>query len=138
MADLTKNLISSQIKKDVPLFKVGDIIKVYQEIEEAGKKRLQPFEGLVIAKKHGKGINATFMLRRKISGIGTEKIFPLYSPLIKKIEIIKRARRPRKAKLYWVRKRTDREIQKKLRLEQHRDQNNTQSRKKGTSQSKVQ
>ena len=111
-------LLADSKKQDIPSFDVGDMVKVHQEIEEGEKKRVQAFEGLVIAKKHGKEMGATFTVRRKISGIGTEKIFPLHSPTIKKVDIIKKPRRISSAKLYWTRKKTDREIQKRLRLEQ--------------------
>ncbi len=124
MLETMKTFLNTYKKTDLPKFKVGDVVRVYQEIEEGNKKRLQPFEGLVIARKHGQEIGATFTVRKIISGIGTEKIFPLHSPIVKKIEIIKRARKVRRAKLYWVRKKTAREIQKKLKLEQ---QNNKHS-----------
>ncbi len=118
MSDILTNFLSSQKRTDLFHFKIGDVIKVYQEIEENGKKRIQPFEGLVIAKRHGTELGATFVVRRKISGVGIEKTFPIHSPTIKKIEITKRAKSVSKAKLYWTRDKTDKEIQKRLRLEQ--------------------
>jgi len=118
MSNILTKFLKSQKRENSFSFKIGDIIKVYQEIEEGGKKRIQPFDGLVISKKHGTEPGATFTVRKKISGIGTEKIFPLHSPTIKKVEIIKKAKRITKSKLYWTRERTDREIQRRLRFEQ--------------------
>ncbi|MEK7147721.1 MAG: 50S ribosomal protein L19, partial [Patescibacteria group bacterium] len=79
--------------------RAGDTIKVWQKIVEKGKTRLQAFEGLVLARKHGKEAGATFTVRRVASGVGVEKIFPLYSPVIDKIEVLKRSK-VRRAKLY--------------------------------------
>lgn len=122
MTNLCQNYLNSKKKTAVSDFRVGDTVRVYQEIEEGDKKRLQPFEGLVIARKHGNQIGATFTVRTRMGGIGTEKIFPLHSPVIKKIRVVKRAQRVAKAKLYWTRKKTDREIQKKLKLSQKNQQ----------------
>jgi large subunit ribosomal protein L19 len=116
-------------KSDLTDFRVGDIVKVHQEIEEGGKKRIQPFEGLVIAKKHGSEIGATFTVRTKIAGIGTEKIFSLHSPTIKKIEVLKRATKISKSKIYWVRHKTDREIQRKLKFTQINNKKNSKKKK---------
>ena len=93
-----------QLKKDLSEIRPGDIIKVYQKTlkKEKKKKRAQVFEGLVLAKKHGKGISATITVRKVIKGIGVEKIFPIHSPLIEKIEIVKR-HKIRRAKLYYLR-----------------------------------
>lgn len=118
MTNLVNKLLINQKRQDLISFRPGDLIKVFQEIEEGDKKRIQSFEGLVIAKKHGNETGATFTVRRIISGIGVEKIFPLHSPSIKKIEIVKKPKHISKAKLYWVRKKTEKEIQKRLRLEQ--------------------
>ncbi|MFA6437017.1 MAG: 50S ribosomal protein L19 [Candidatus Paceibacterota bacterium] len=118
MTNSVNKLLTNQKRQDLLGFRAGDLVKVFQEIEEGDKKRIQSFEGLVIARKHGDETGATFTVRRVISGIGVEKIFPLYSPSIKKIEIVKKPKRVSKAKLYWVRKKTEKEIQKRLRLEQ--------------------
>jgi len=83
--------------------KAGDVVRVYQKIKEGEKERTQIFEGIVIARKHGKEIGATITVRKEISGIGVEKIFPIYSPTIEKIEILKEGKRKR-AKLYYLRK----------------------------------
>jgi len=83
-------------------FKAGDIVKVHQKIKEDNKERIQIFEGLVIAKKHGKGVNATFTVRRVVSGVGVEKTYPLHSPLVSKVDVVK-GMKTRRAKLYYLR-----------------------------------
>ena len=93
----------------------GDTVRVWQKIEEEkGKNRLQAFEGLVLARKHGREPGATFTVRRVLSGVGVEKIFPLYSPMVDKIEILKRSR-VRGAKLYYTRDKVSREARRQLR-----------------------
>src|SRR3990167_8179415 len=82
--------------------RAGDTVKVWQKIAEKGKFRLQAFEGLVLARKHGTEAGATITVRRVASGVGVEKIFPLYSPMVDKIEVLKRSK-VRRAKLYHVR-----------------------------------
>ncbi len=89
--------------------KSGDTVRVWQKIEEKGKTRLQAFEGVVLATKHGAEPGATFTVRKVSLGVGVEKVFPLYSPMIDKIEILKRAR-VRKSKLYFVRDKVTREL----------------------------
>ena len=91
-----------QLKKELPDIRPGDTIRVHQKIKEGDKERIQVFEGLVLARKHGKGISATITVRRIISEIGVERIFPIHSPIIEKIEILKRAK-VRRAKLYYLR-----------------------------------
>ena len=92
----------------------GDTVRVWQKIKEKDKIRLQAFEGLVIAVKHGKEAGATFTVRRVASGVGVEKIFPLYSPMIDSIETIKRSK-VRRAKLYHVREKAAKEIRRQMR-----------------------
>jgi len=92
----------------------GDTIRVWQKIQEKDKTRLQAFEGLVIAVKHGKEAGSTFTVRRVASGVGVEKIFPLYSPMIDSIETIKRSA-VRRAKLYHVRDKAAKEIRRQMR-----------------------
>ena len=94
--------------------KAGDTVRVHQKIQERGKTRLQVFEGLVLARKHGTEPGATFTVRRVSDGIGMEKIFPLYSPLIDKIEIMRRSK-VRRAKLYYIREKVAREIKRQMR-----------------------
>jgi large subunit ribosomal protein L19 len=93
----------------------GDTVRVWQKIEEGkGKFRLQAFEGLILARKHGTEAGATFTVRKVTSGVGVEKIFPLYSPMIDKVEVVKRAR-VRRAKLYYIREKVAREARRQLR-----------------------
>jgi large subunit ribosomal protein L19 len=92
-----------QLKKGLDDIRPGDTIKVHQKIKEKDKQRIQVFEGLVLARKHGKGISATITVRKLVSGIGVERVFPLHSPNIEKIEIVKRGK-VRRAKLYYLRK----------------------------------
>jgi large subunit ribosomal protein L19 len=97
-----ENFNKSQLKTDLPNIRPGDTVRVYQKITEKGKERVQVFEGLVLAKKHGKGITSTITVRKVVSGIGVEKILPLHSPTIEKIEVIKKGK-VRRAKLYYLR-----------------------------------
>lgn len=94
--------------------KPGDTVKVHQKIVDKGKTRLQVFEGVVLARKHGDEPGATFTVRKVSSGVGVEKIFPLYTPLIEQIEIVKRAK-VRRAKLYYIREKVAREIKRQMR-----------------------
>lgn len=92
----------------------GDTVRVHQKIQDKGKTRIQIFEGLVLARKHGDEAGATFTVRKVASGVGVEKIYPLYSPLIDKLEIVKRAK-VRRAKLYYIREKVAREIKRQMR-----------------------
>ncbi|MEK7599240.1 MAG: 50S ribosomal protein L19 [Patescibacteria group bacterium] len=94
-------------------FRAGDNLRVWQRIKEGDKSRLQAFEGLVIARKHGREPGATFTIRKVLEGIGVERIFPLYSPTIEKIELVSRSK-ARRAKLYYIREKAAREIRKKM------------------------
>ncbi len=94
--------------------RAGDTVKVWQKIQEKGKTRLQAFEGLVLAVKHGKEAGGTFTVRKVASGVGVEKIFPIYSPIIDKIEILKRSK-VRRAKLYHIREKAAKEIKRQMR-----------------------
>ncbi|MEI6580939.1 MAG: 50S ribosomal protein L19 [bacterium] len=118
-----KNKVENKIKFD-PIdtkarkaldFHAGDTVKVWSKIlDEKGKIRLQAFEGIVLARKHGTETGATFTVRRVASGVGVERIFPLYSPVIDKIEIIKKSR-ARRSKLYYVRTKAVKDVRRKLR-----------------------
>lgn len=95
-------------------FSSGDVVRVWNKIKEAdGKTRLQAFEGMVLARKHGTEIGATFTIRRVASGVGVERVFPLYSVMIDKIELVRRAR-TRRSKLYYVRDKALRDVRRKL------------------------
>ncbi len=92
----------TQIKKDLPDLRPGDTVLVSQKIKEGDKHKAQTFKGQVIAKKHGKGVSTTITVRKTVLGVGVEKIFPIHSPNIEKIEILKRGK-ARRAKLYYLR-----------------------------------
>ena len=89
-------------KGDLPPIQPGDTVKVYEKFFDRNKERVQVFEGIVIARKHRNEIGATITVRRVLDGVGVEKTFPLHSPTIEKIEIVKRAK-VRRAKLYYLR-----------------------------------
>ena len=96
-------------------FSAGDTVRVWSRIkDEKGKFRLQAFEGMVLARKHGGEAGATFTVRRVASGAGVERIFPLFSPMIDRIEITKKAR-ARRAKLYYVRTKAVKDVRRKMR-----------------------
>jgi large subunit ribosomal protein L19 len=95
-------------------FRAGDTVNVMQKIKEKDKFRLQAFEGLVLARKHGNEAGGTFTVRKVTSGVGVEKIFPLYSPMIESIEIVKRSK-VRRAKLYHVRDKATKAIKHEMR-----------------------
>lgn len=105
-----------QLKDNLPEMKPGYTVKVHQKIKEGDKQRIQVFEGLIIARKHGKGINATITVRKTTSGIGVERIFPIHAPFIEKIEVVKKGK-VRRAKLYYIREKTA----KKARLKEIKD-----------------
>lgn len=111
-----------QLKKDLPGLRPGDTIKVYQKIKEKGKERLQMFEGQILARKHGKGIHSTITVRKISGGVGVEKIFPMHSPVIDRIELVKRGK-VRRAKLYYLREAKGR----KARLKQKAIKETTQT-----------
>jgi large subunit ribosomal protein L19 len=103
-------------------FKAGDSVSVWSRIQDekgpakngASKFRLQAFEGIVLARKHGREIGATFTVRKIASGVGVERIFPLYSPMIDKIEITKKSR-ARRSKLYYIRTKAVKDVRSKMR-----------------------
>jgi len=88
--------------KEMPEIKSGCTVKIHQKIKEGKKERIQIFEGIVIARKHGQGINSTITVRKVTDGIGIERIFPVHSPSIEKIEVIREGK-TRRAKLYFLR-----------------------------------
>lgn len=99
--DLIKALTNEQLKENAPVLNVGDTVKVYNKIKEGTRERVQLFEGTIIA-KNGGGISETFTVRRISYGIGVEKTFPVHSPNVEKVEII-RSGKVRRAKLYYLR-----------------------------------
>lgn len=100
-------------RKELPM-RAGDTVRVWVKVEEKGKTRLQAFEGTVIGRKGGSTAGATFTVRRVADGYGVEKIFPLYSPAIDKIEILRHVK-TRRAKLYHIREKAAREIRRQMR-----------------------
>jgi len=104
--DKVRILLEEELIKDknIPEFNVGDTVRVVTKIFEQDKVRLSPFEGIVIAKK-GSGIRSSFTVRRVSFGEGIERVFPLYSPHIEKIEVLQPAKKTKRAKLYYLRKR---------------------------------
>ena len=102
--DKIKLIEQEYTKKEIPNFKVGDTVKVMSKILEGDKIRLHPFEGIVIAKK-SKGLRGSFTVRKISYGEGVERVFPIYSPKIERIEIIRKSK-SKQAKLYYLRKRT--------------------------------
>lgn len=101
--DLMKALTSQYMKEELPEVRVGDTVRVHVKIKEGARERVQVFEGTVIAKKHG-GIEESFTVRRLSYGVGCEKVFPLHSPNIVKVETVRKGK-VRRAKLYYLRDR---------------------------------
>ena len=101
--DLIKYLNEQNLKSEVPVINVGDTVRVHVKIKEGNKERVQVFEGTIIAKKHG-GVEETFTVRRVSYGVGVEKVFPVHSPNVEKVEIIRKGK-VRRAKLYYLRDR---------------------------------
>src|SRR6056297_2845532 len=113
MAGVEVSPVNMEERKSLGI-KAGDTVRVHQKIQDKGKTRIQIFDGVVLARKHGNEPGATFTVRKVASGVGVEKIFPLYSPNIDKIEIVKRAK-VRRAKLYFIREKVAREIKRQMR-----------------------
>ena len=97
-----REIIEKLSKKSVPNILPGDTVKVFQKIKEGDKERVQVFEGVVLGKKHGNEVGATITVRKVSKGVAVERIFPIHSPLIQKIEVVKRSK-VRRAKLYFLR-----------------------------------
>ena len=100
--DILNEVTRDQIRDDIPDFAPGDTLRVNVRVREGDKERIQVFEGVCIARKNG-GINETFTVRKISSGIGVERIFPLHSPTVESIKVVRRGR-VRRAKLYYLRK----------------------------------
>lgn len=101
--DALKLISDSSLKSEVPAFEVGDTVKVHVRIKEGQKYRIQVFEGTVIAKRHG-GIQETFTVRRVAHGCGIERVFPVHSPVVDKVEVVRHGK-VRRSKLYYLRDR---------------------------------
>ena len=102
--DILRDVVQDYLREDVPAFNVGDTLKVHIKIKEGARERIQVFEGFVL-KKQGGGVSETFTVRRIASGVGVEKTFPINSPKIDRIEVVKHGD-VRRAKLNYMRKRT--------------------------------
>ena len=102
--DLIKSITQEYVRTDIPEFSVGDTVKVYLKVKEGNKERIQVFEGFVLKRQNG-GVSETFTVRKISSGVGVEKTFPLHSPKIEKIELVRKGD-VRRAKLNYMRQRT--------------------------------
>ena len=103
MNDIIKNIETAQLKEEVPQFHLGDTVKVYGKIKEGNRERIQVFEGTVL-KKQGGGARETFTVRKSSNGVGVEKTWPLHSPNVERVEVVRRGK-VRRAKLYYLRDR---------------------------------
>lgn len=101
--EIIRSIEAEQIKSDIPIIHVGDTVKVGVKIVEGGKERVQPYEGVVIAKRNS-GINYTITVRRVFQGVGVERVFLVHSPRIDSVKVLRRGR-VRRAKLYYLRQR---------------------------------
>ena len=112
--DIIKNITESQIRTDLPELCIGDTVKVHVKVKEGNRERIQVFEGTIICKKHG-GISETFTVRRVSYGVGVERTFPVNSPKIAKIEVVRKGK-VRRAKLYYIRERVGKAAKVKERI----------------------
>ncbi len=112
--DAMKIMTEGMIKENQPKFEVGDTVRVSVRIKEGERERIQAFEGTVIAKKHG-GVAETFTVRRSSYGVGIERVFPINSPFVEKVEVIRRGK-VRRAKLFYLRERTGKAAKVKERI----------------------
>ena len=103
MNEIIREIEAAQLKESVPSFKVGDTVKVYGKIKEGNRERIQVFEGTVI-KKQGGSSRATFTVRKSSNGVGVEKTWPLHSPNVEKVEVVRQGK-VRRAKLFYLRDR---------------------------------
>lgn len=114
MNEIIRSLEREQLRSDIPNFNVGDTVRVYVKVVEGSRERLQAFEGAVIARRNG-SVRETFTVRRVSYGIGVERTFPLHSPRVDRIEVIRRGK-VRRAKLYYLRERTGKAAKVKERI----------------------
>ena len=112
--DLMKALTSQYMKQELPEVQVGDTVRVHVKIKEGSRERIQIFEGTVIAKKHG-GLEETFTVRRTSYGVGVERVFPVNSPFVEKVDVVRRGK-VRRAKLFYLRERTGKAAKVKARI----------------------
>lgn len=112
--DLMKALRESQLRENRPEVAIGDYVKVHVKVKEGSRERIQVFEGTVIAKKHG-GVEETFTVRRISYGVGVEKVFPVHSPIIDKVDVVRHGK-VRRAKLYYLRDRVGKAAKVKERI----------------------
>lgn len=103
MNDIIKNIEAAQLKAEIPSFNVGDTVKVYAKVKEGNRERTQVFEGTVLKRQNGSN-RETFTVRKFSNGIGVEKTWPLHSPIVEKIEVVRRGK-VRRAKLFYLRDR---------------------------------
>lgn len=108
MNEIIKNIEAAQLKAEVPVFHVGDTVKVYAKIKEGARERIQVFEGTVL-KRQGGSSRETFTVRKNSNGIGVEKTWPLHSPNVEKIEVVRRGK-VRRAKLNYLRDRVGKAV----------------------------
>ncbi|MBI4225452.1 MAG: 50S ribosomal protein L19 [Candidatus Sungbacteria bacterium] len=111
---MTTTIEQTNLRANLPELRPGDLVRVHQKIKEGEKERISIFEGLVIATKHGTGVSATLTVRKVVDGIGVERVFPIHSPRIDKIEVVRRSKVGR-AKLYYIRDKAAREVRRKMR-----------------------
>ena len=104
MNEIIKNIEAAQLKAEAPAFNVGDTVKVYGKIKEGNRERIQIFEGTVL-KRQGGSTRETFTVRKSSNGVGVEKTWPLHSPIVEKVEVVRRGK-ARRAKLNYLRQRT--------------------------------
>ena len=103
MNEIIKNIEAAQLKAEVPVFHVGDTVKVYAKVKEGNRERTQIFEGTVLKRQNG-GNRETFTVRKSSNGIGVEKTWPLHSPIVEKIEVVRKGK-VRRAKFFYLRDR---------------------------------
>lgn len=120
---ITLSQLDTTTRKAIDM-RTGDTVRVHQKIQEKGKTRIQMFEGMILARKHGTEAGGTFTVRKSSNGFAVERIFPLYSPMIDKIEIIKRSK-VRRAKLYFIKDKAVKEINKRLKMQMVREKTPT-------------
>lgn len=113
--NVLNSVANEYMKSDIPAFNVGDTVKVHVKIKEGNRERIQIFEGFVLKRQNG-GINETFTVRRIASGVGVEKTFPIHSPLVEKIEVVRRGK-IRRARLHYMRQRTGKSAKIKAKAE---------------------